>query len=237
MVVAAAAGGVGSVAVQLAARRERQSLAGTASGPNHDYVRAFGAADVVDYRSGDWVAEVRTRTSGGADALLEAYGGETKRRAPEAVHDGGRLVWIAGDPAPASRGMGSRDRVGTRVPFHHACGLRSPAVALGFLYLSRLNSLGSSGLEPLHQEHVDFLDVLDDEVDQLAGRRRTKVPPTHGTVGVGSVVRWSGPGRELKDAGDLGVARGGPHPVGRRSVLGPRDRRRSGTPTGPTADE
>lgn len=65
------------------------------------------------------------------------------------------------------------------------------------------DALGSSGLEPLHEQYVDLLGVLDDEVDQLAGCRWTKVPPTHGAVGIGLVMRWTGPGRQLKDAGDL----------------------------------
>jgi NADPH2:quinone reductase len=99
VVVTAAAGGVGSVAVQLAADRGATVL-GTASARNHDYVRGLGAADVVDYAAGDWVAAVRERVDTGADALLEAVGGETKRQAPKALRDGGRLVWITGDPAP-----------------------------------------------------------------------------------------------------------------------------------------
>lgn len=99
VVVTAAAGGVGSIATQLAAQRGA-TVIGTASAHNHGYVRELGAAEVIDYNTGDWTAAVQALVPGGADALLEAYGGETKQQAPRALRDGGRIVWITGDPPP-----------------------------------------------------------------------------------------------------------------------------------------
>jgi NADPH:quinone reductase-like Zn-dependent oxidoreductase len=99
LVVTAAAGGVGSIATQIAAARGA-TVIGTASAHNHGYVRELGAAEVIDYRAGDWTAAVRAVVPGGADAVLEAYGGETKLQAPRALRDGGRIVWITGEPAP-----------------------------------------------------------------------------------------------------------------------------------------
>ena len=54
----------------------------------------------LDNHAGDWTAAVRALVPGGADAVLEAYGGETKLQAPRALRDGGRIVWITGEPAP-----------------------------------------------------------------------------------------------------------------------------------------
>jgi NADPH:quinone reductase-like Zn-dependent oxidoreductase len=99
VVITAAAGGVGTVAVQLAADRGARVL-GTASGANETYVRELGAEAFVDYRAGDWVKAVRDHFPGGADIVLTCRGGETKRRSPEALRDGGRLVWITGDERP-----------------------------------------------------------------------------------------------------------------------------------------
>jgi NADPH:quinone reductase-like Zn-dependent oxidoreductase len=96
VLVTGAAGGVGTVAVQLAADRGAR-VVGTASARNETYVRDLGAEDFVDYTAGDWVDAVRAVHPAGVDAALTAIGGETKRRAPGALRDGGRLVWISGD--------------------------------------------------------------------------------------------------------------------------------------------
>lgn len=76
------------------------TVIGTASAHNHGYVRELGAADMIDYHEGGWTAAVQALVPGGADAVLEAYGGRTKLQAPRALRDGGRIVWITGDPPP-----------------------------------------------------------------------------------------------------------------------------------------
>ncbi len=107
VVVAGAAGGVGSVAVELAAAREARVVA-TASARNREYLLGLGAGTVVDYTVGDWVEGVRALHPDGVDAVLSCRGGETKRRAPEVLRDRGRLVWMSGgDQAcpPMERGI------------------------------------------------------------------------------------------------------------------------------------
>ncbi len=107
LAIAGAAGGVGSVALQLAVARETRVVA-TASARNSEYLLGLGAEAVVDYTAGDWVQGVRALFSGGVDAALCCRGDETKRHAPEVVRDRGRLVWITGaDQAgpPMERGI------------------------------------------------------------------------------------------------------------------------------------
>lgn len=107
VVIAGAAGGVGSVAVQLAATRGAHVIA-TASGRNREYLESLGAETVVDYTAGDWVEAVRALHPGGVDAVLTCRDGETKRRAPEVLHDRGRLVWMTGNDQagpPMERGI------------------------------------------------------------------------------------------------------------------------------------
>jgi NADPH:quinone reductase-like Zn-dependent oxidoreductase len=94
--VTAAAGGVGSVAIQLAVDRGARVLA-IAGARNEPYVRSLGAAGFVDYRAGDWAQAVRQRFPDGVDVVLNCWGGEMKARSPEIVRDGGRMVWITGD--------------------------------------------------------------------------------------------------------------------------------------------
>jgi len=88
LLVAGAAGGVGSFVVQIGKARGAR-VVGTASPDHHDYVRGLGADDVVDYH-GDWVNAVQ-----GVDAAFDCVGGDTWDGCVRAVRDGGRAVSIA----------------------------------------------------------------------------------------------------------------------------------------------
>ena len=105
VLIAGAAGGVGTMAVQIAASLGARVL-GTASPPNHDYLRSLGAAEGIDYH-GDWVAAVRTIAADGVDAVFDCVGGETFRRSFDAVRDGGRVVTIVafGEEVEPGRGI------------------------------------------------------------------------------------------------------------------------------------
>lgn len=107
LAITAAAGGVGSVAVQLATGVGAQ-VVGTASARNEDYVLGLGAEFFVDYGTGEWTELVRKHVPDGVDALFTCVAGETKRRGPEVIRDGGRMVWISGDEPdgpPMGRGI------------------------------------------------------------------------------------------------------------------------------------
>jgi NADPH:quinone reductase-like Zn-dependent oxidoreductase len=106
LLITGAAGGVGSLAVQLAVSRGARVI-GTASPDNHGYLERWGTALVVDYAEPDWVETVRKETSNGVDALLDCVGGATLPAGLGAVHDGGRAVTIVSpDPGvQAPRGI------------------------------------------------------------------------------------------------------------------------------------
>jgi NADPH:quinone reductase len=106
VLITAAAGGVGSVAVQIAAAVGARPLA-VASSHNHDYLRGLGAVEVFDYHSADWARQVRAAVPGGVDLLLDGAGGEARDEAVSAVRDGGRAVFLvlAGPPARLERGI------------------------------------------------------------------------------------------------------------------------------------
>lgn len=94
VLIHAAAGGVGIAATQIA-RISGAEVFGTASASKHDALREIGVHHPVDYRTGDWVAEVR-RLGGGArrplDIALDAIGGRSLRRSFKLLRPGGRLV-------------------------------------------------------------------------------------------------------------------------------------------------
>ncbi|WP_405874592.1 NADP-dependent oxidoreductase [Streptomyces sp. NBC_00005] len=92
VLVHAAAGGVGSIAVQLA-RHLGARVIGTASGRNHDFVRELGG-EPVEY--GEGLAErVRGLAPEGVDAVFDTVGGEALKASADLLAREGRLVSIA----------------------------------------------------------------------------------------------------------------------------------------------
>ncbi|WP_263117914.1 NADP-dependent oxidoreductase [Cellulomonas sp. RIT-PI-Y] len=94
VLVHAAAGGVGSIAVQLAVRAGAHVI-GTASERNHDYLRALGA-EPVNYGDG-LVAAVRALAPEGVDVILDYVGGPAMDATDQLRRPGGAVVSIA-DP-------------------------------------------------------------------------------------------------------------------------------------------
>ncbi|MFF7028343.1 NADP-dependent oxidoreductase [Streptomyces albidoflavus] len=86
VLIHAAAGGVGHVAVQIA-KAHGAYVIGTASAPKHDLLRELGADEAVDYRTTD-VAEAVD----GVDMVLDPLGGETRARSVGLLRPGGTLV-------------------------------------------------------------------------------------------------------------------------------------------------
>jgi NADPH:quinone reductase-like Zn-dependent oxidoreductase len=84
-------GGVGAMAVQLAAARPANVIA-TAAGDQLDYVRELGARQVIDYQREDFVAATRSTHPDGVDCVLDLIGGETLRRSADAMRPGGRIL-------------------------------------------------------------------------------------------------------------------------------------------------
>lgn len=95
LLVHAAAGGVGSAAVQLG-KAAGATVIGVAGGPKKaEVVRALGADVVVDRTSEDFVAVVNEATGKrGADVVFDPVGGETYQRTTKCIAFEGRIVVI-----------------------------------------------------------------------------------------------------------------------------------------------
>lgn len=103
VLVHAAAGGVGSLAVQLV--RERGGTAiGSAGEHNHDYLRSLGALPVA-YGPG-FADRVRALAPNGVDAALDCHGGpEALAVSLELVADRARIATVANFRAAAQEGI------------------------------------------------------------------------------------------------------------------------------------
>jgi NADPH:quinone reductase-like Zn-dependent oxidoreductase len=114
VVVAGATGGVGSIAVQLAAQRGATVVATAKSGDEEAFARGLGASETVDYSVGDVAEQVRARYPAGIDALIDAFNRDDAAVALAAlVRDGGRLATTMG--AADAHGLATRNVSATNV--------------------------------------------------------------------------------------------------------------------------
>lgn len=96
VLVEAAAGGVGSLAVQLAKHYGAGKVIAAASTPaKRALAEQLGADASVDYTAPDWAEQVRALTGGkGADVILETVGGDNVAEAFKALAPFGRMIFI-----------------------------------------------------------------------------------------------------------------------------------------------
>ncbi|GHB49176.1 NADPH:quinone reductase [Streptomyces cirratus] len=90
VLIHAAAGGVGHLAVQIAKARGAYVI-GTASAAKHELLRELGADEVIDYRTTDFEDAVR-----GVDVVLDAVGGDHGQRSLKVLKQGGHLITLPG---------------------------------------------------------------------------------------------------------------------------------------------
>ena len=93
VLVQGGAGGVGSMAVQIAKAKGAYVIT-TASAANRNFVLALGADEAIDYRSTRFEDAVQA-----VDLVFDTVGGDTLRRSVAVIKPGGRLVSIAGSIA------------------------------------------------------------------------------------------------------------------------------------------
>ncbi|GAA2363602.1 NADPH:quinone oxidoreductase family protein [Saccharopolyspora halophila] len=95
LLVHAAAGGVGSAAIQLG-KAAGARVIGVVGGPEKASVaRELGADVVVDRREQDFVAVVKEETGGrGADVIYDPVGGDTYRRSTKCIAFEGRILVV-----------------------------------------------------------------------------------------------------------------------------------------------
>jgi NADPH:quinone reductase-like Zn-dependent oxidoreductase len=154
VLVTAAAGGVGSAAVQIAAAVGARVL-GVASPANHDYVRGLGASEVFDYHAEGWVQQVLAAAPGGVDLLMDCAGGQTRDQAIGAVRDGGRASFIVIQDAAPEPGRGIT--------------VESFAAAIDRARLQAVNGLVEAGKLRPNTAEVLPLDQARDALARVAG--------------------------------------------------------------------
>ena len=185
VLIHAGAGGVGSIAVQLAAHLGA-TVATTASAANADFVRELGADIVVDYRRQDFAEELS-----GYDFVLDSLGGENLEKSLRVLKPGGLVVGISGPPDPAfarARGLNAFVRLAVAGLSRK---IRRQAKKLGVRYeflfmradgdqLREISALVDSGvIRPVVAKTYPFERVPEAFADLAAGGSRGKLVMTN----------------------------------------------------------
>ncbi|MFF4504330.1 NADP-dependent oxidoreductase [Streptomyces sp. NPDC001401] len=106
VLIHAAAGGVGHVAVQIAKARGAYVI-GTASAGKHDFLRGIGVDEAIDYRETDFAEAVKD-----VDVVLDTIGGDTSTRSLRVLRPGGIVVSIL--PVGSNDFYEEAERLGVR---------------------------------------------------------------------------------------------------------------------------
>ncbi|MFJ4833574.1 NADP-dependent oxidoreductase [Streptomyces sp. NPDC088747] len=106
VLIHAAAGGVGHLAVQIAKARGAYVI-GTASAAKHDFLRELGVDEPIDYRETDFTEAVSD-----VDVVLDTVGGDYRSRSLRVLRKGGLLVSIL--PRGAKDLIEEADKLGVR---------------------------------------------------------------------------------------------------------------------------
>jgi NADPH:quinone reductase-like Zn-dependent oxidoreductase len=106
VLIHAAAGGVGHLAVQIAKARGA-SVIGTASEAKHEFLYELGVDEAIDYRTVDFAEVVRD-----VDVVFDTIGGEYQLRSLHTLRPGGLMVSTI--PRPADGLWEEADRLGVR---------------------------------------------------------------------------------------------------------------------------
>jgi NADPH2:quinone reductase len=93
ILIHAAAGGVGSLLVQLAKLKGAKVLGTASSAEKLEKIASLGADAGINYSESDWTDEVLTATDGkGADLIIEMVGGEIGRQNLKCLAAGGTMI-------------------------------------------------------------------------------------------------------------------------------------------------
>lgn len=101
VLIHAAAGGVGSFAVQIA-RMSGARVIGTGSEASHDHLRALGAEPVI--YGDNLVSGVRSLAAEGVSVIVDLVGGPTLDLSPKLLRPAGKVVSIRDPQTPAKFG-------------------------------------------------------------------------------------------------------------------------------------
>lgn len=164
ILIHAAAGGVGTAAIQIA-KETGAEIFGTASPGKHDALRKMGVDHPIDYRSDDFEHVVNEITSGeGVDLIIDATGPTNFRKDYRLLRPGGKLIMFGLSEVQGAKGFLDRRTLSAlvRMPLATAPWWKSLGVMTenkGVFGLNLLDWWKDEGLARLGTMLLDRLDA------------------------------------------------------------------------------
>src|SRR6266567_6820600 len=150
VLVHAAAGGVGTFAVQLAKLMGAGIVVGTASNDRKiDLIRKLGADAAINYTEDNWVEQVKNATRGqGSDIILEMVGGEIAEQSLKCLAPFGRMVIYGAASGKIAQFSGIQLMYKNQgnAPLHHCPGFRQRLISVFQRILQPFAGRGRGGL-------------------------------------------------------------------------------------------
>lgn len=170
LLVHAAAGGVGSAAIQLG-KAAGARVIGVVGGPDKARVaRELGADVVVDRRTEDFVEVVKAATGGrGADVIYDPVGGDTYTRSTKCIAFEGRIVVVgfAGGQIQSAALNHALVKNYSIVGLHWGLYSRHDSESVAACHRDLLRLAAAGAIRPLVSERLS-LDAVADGVQRLA---------------------------------------------------------------------
>lgn len=173
--IQSASSGVGMAGVQIAKQVGEASLVITTAGTDEKVAKArdLGADAVINYTTGDFLAETMGLTDGrGVDVAVDVVGGDVFARSQQALAEGGRLVSVgrSGGQAPEEdKALSERKHLTVVTAWGSMGGLPNAARATA---LQRILDLVQAGTLDVVIDRIFPLAETDDAHRYLAGRNQ-----------------------------------------------------------------
>lgn len=163
ILIDAASGGVGHLAVQIAKAMGAGKVIATAgTQAKLDFVRGLGADVTVNYTDDDWDEQVRAATDGrGVDVVLETVGGDILTKSVALTAQFGRLVFYGsagGDVQPIHPLMLSRMKTVAGFALYAMLHNKPEAIAAGQRDL--LDMIATGKVRPIVRERFGLEDAV-----------------------------------------------------------------------------
>ena len=165
------AGGTGTFAVQFAKQYGAHVIA-TSSANNHDFLRALGADEVIDYRAARFEDVVDP-----VDAVVDLVGGDVLSRSIPIIRKGGALVSIVPSPDLNAEREALAGRHGVRLSYVNMSVKRDMAA---FAEITR--RLGTGALKVIVSETFPLTQAPEALAASRAGHVRGKIVLTVGSL-------------------------------------------------------
>lgn len=164
LLVHAAAGGVGSAAIQLGKAAGARVIGVVGGAAKAQVAHDLGADVVIDRREQDFVEVVKQETDGrGADVIYDPVGGDTYQRSTKCIAFEGRIlvVGFAGGDIQSAALNHALVKNYSIVGLHWGLYNRYDAAAVAECHRDLMRLAAEGSIRPLVSEHLGLADVAD----------------------------------------------------------------------------